>query len=103
MKNLESHIINRIKTLLMNHDMNLDIGSDDVSTGVLFKSTDLVLYHNKESDTGVYFWTSIDDMLFSKDNIFYILYKYFNFPKYICQCSSTSLEELAMKMDLMGI
>jgi hypothetical protein len=100
MKNLELHIINRIKTMLINHDMNLTIGSDD---GVLFQSTDLVLYDNKESDTGVYFWTSINDMLFSKDNIFYILYKYFNFPKYICQCSSKSLEELAIKMDLLGI
>jgi hypothetical protein len=107
MENLESHIVNKLKTLLINYDMNLDIGPDNEvlfnSTGVLFNSTDLVLYHNKESDTGVYFWTSINDMLFSKDNIFYILYKYFNFPKYICQCSSTSLEELVINMDLMGV
>lgn len=104
MKNLESHIVNRLKTLLINHDMNLDMGSDvRVLYGVLFKSTDLVLYSNKESDIGIYFWTNINDMLFSKDNIFYVLYKHFNFSKYICQCSSKSLEELAMKMDLIGI
>lgn len=98
MKNLEPHIINRIKKLLIKHDMNLDMGSDDN-----LLTTYLVLYYNKEPDIGVYFWANINNMLFSKDNIFYVLYKYFNFPEYICQCSSTSLEELAIKMDLIGI
>jgi hypothetical protein len=98
MKNLESHIINRIKKLLIKHDMNLDMGSDDN-----LLTTYLVLYYNKEPDTGVYFWANINNMLFSKDNIFYVLYKYFNFPEYICQYVSTSLEELAIKMDLIGI
>lgn len=98
MKNLELHIVNKIKTMLMNHNMNLTIDSDDnLSTAYL------VLYYNKEPYLGVYFWANINNMLFSKDNIFYVLYKYFNFPKYICQCSSTSLEELAIKMDLMEI
>ena len=104
MKTLEEQIINRIKTMLIKYDMNLAIGLDNRPLyGVLFKSTDLVLYSNKESDIGLCFWTNINDMLFSKDNIFYVLYKHFNFPKYVCQCSSTSLEELTIKMDLMGI
>ena len=68
MKNLESHIINRIKTLLITHDMNLWQDSDNKNV-----LTQLVLYYNKEPDTGVYFWTSINDMLFSKNNIFYVL------------------------------
>jgi hypothetical protein len=100
MENLKSHVLNRIKTMLISHDMNFAIDSDD---NLLFKSVYIVLYYNKEPDAGLYFWANINNMLFSKDNIFYVLYKYFNFPEYICQCSGTSLEELAMKMDLMGI
>ena len=94
MENLEEQIINRIKTLLINHNMNfaLDLG---------FKSAYVVLYYNKDPDTAVYYWVSINDMLFAPDNIFMFLHRTKRVD--LRCCIGDSLEEIIIKMDLMGI
>lgn len=102
MNNLEQQIITRLKRYLLKY--NLDIVTKLDVDDVIFRNTDLVLaYNNNNRSSCIYFWTSVDDMLFAADNIFTFLPRHIERSANICQCGGDSLEEIVMKMDLIGI
>lgn len=102
MNNLEQQIITRLKHYLLKY--NLDIVTNLDVDDVIFRNTDLVLAYNNNRPSCIYFWTSVDDMLFAPDNIFTFLPSHIEHSaNNICQCVGDSLEEIVMKMDLIGI
>ena len=100
---LEKHIINRLKHFLLKYKMDIVDGLDINDT--LFMSGDLVLVDLDNSSLSYYphYWTSINDMLFAPDNIFMILYYRTMHTADIRCCIGDSLEEIIIKMDLMGV
>ena len=100
MNNLEQQIITRLKQCLLKY--NLDIVNGLNVDDIIFCDTDLVLkYNNKPSC--IYFWTSVDDMLFAADNIFTFLPNHIKHSVNISHYAGDSLEEIIIKMDLIGI
>jgi hypothetical protein len=103
MNKLEKHIINRLKHFLLKYKMDIVDGSDIKDD--IFMSGDLVLVDLDDSSLSYYphYWTSINDMLFSPDNIF--MYSYYRTGRIadIRCCIGDSLEEIIIKMDLMGV
>jgi hypothetical protein len=102
MENLEKQIIKRLNKVLNKY--NLDIVTNLDVDDVIFCNTDLVLkYNNDNRPSWIYFWVSIDDMLFAADNIFTFLPNHIEHSVNICYCAGDSLEEIIIKMDLAGI
>jgi hypothetical protein len=103
MENLEKQIITRLKRYLLKY--NLDIVNSSEVDDIMFFNTDccLLKYNNDYSASCIYFWTSIDDMLFSADNIFTFLPNHIEHSVDFCHCAGDSLEEIIIKMDLLGV
>jgi hypothetical protein len=85
--------------------MDIVKGSDTKDT--VFQNEYLVLSElvNTNLSSAVcypYFWISVDDILFSSDNIFMFLYNTKRVTDIRC-CAGDSLEEIIINMDLMGI
>ena len=109
MNKLEQQIITRLKCFLSKYKMDIVKGSDTKNNtkATVFQNKDLVLVElvgNNLYSTIYYpyFWTSVDDILFSPDNIFMFLYNTKRATDIRC-CAGDSLEEIIIKMDLMGI
>jgi hypothetical protein len=102
MNKLEKHIINRLKHFLLKYKMDIVDGSDIKDT--IFMPGDLVLVDLDVSSLPYYpyYWTSINDILFAPDNIFMLLYRTARTADIRC-CIGDSLEEIIIKMDLIGI
>ena len=113
MNNLEQQIITRLKRFLSKYKMDIVKGADIKDT--LFQNKYLVLAELVNNNLCLevsnhlfsmkcypYYWTSVDDMLFSTDNIFTFLYATKRAIDIRC-CAGDSLEEIIIKMDLMGI
>lgn len=103
MNKLEKHIINRLKRFLLKYKMDIVDGSDIKDSP--FMSGDLVLVDLDDSSLSYFpsYWSSINDMLFAPDNIFMILYYRTGRTADIRYCIGDSLEEIIIKMDLMGV
>jgi hypothetical protein len=103
MNKLEKHIINRVKHFLLKDKMDIVDGSDIKDT--IFMPGDLVLVNFDDSSLPYYpyYWASINDILFAPDNIFMFLYYRTTRVVDIRCCIGDSLEEIIIKMDLMGI
>ena len=105
MNNLEQQIITRLKCFLSKYKMDIVKGSD--TKDAVFHNKYLVLSElvsNNLSSTACYpyFWTSVDELLFSHDNIFMFLHNIKRVTDIRC-CAGYSLEEIIINMDLMGI
>ena len=120
MENLEEQIITRLNNYLEKYGLcirSVDTDTDlfgpyyDVYNWGLFMtsySDDSIIHRHR-----IILWKTSNDMLLSKKhNIFkyvkYYVFKYVKYSQYneVCDfryCISDNLEELAMKMDLMGI
>lgn len=115
MNNLEQQIITRLKHFLSKYKMDIVKGSDTKDTFFQNKYKYLVLVELVNNNLSLevnndlplmkcypYYWVSVDDMLFSPDNIFTFLYNTKRAIDIRC-CSGDSLEEIVINMDLMGI
>jgi hypothetical protein len=102
MNKLEKQILNRLKHFLLKYKMDIVDGSDIKDT--IFMPGDLVLVDLDVSSLPYYpyYWTSINDILFSPDNIFMLLYRNTRAADIRC-CIGNSLEEIIINMDLIGI
>ena len=107
MNNLEQQIITRLKCFLSKYKMDIVKGSDtkDNTKATVFQDNYLVLSESVNNFSMVYYpyyWISVNDLLFSPDNIFMFLYNTKRTIDIRC-CTGDSLEEIIIKMDLMGI
>lgn len=104
MDNLEKQIIDRLNKYFKKYDISIEKIKHDVHNKLW---TDIFIYgYGLYTDArGVYFWPTSNDMFFSNTvNIFNVyLYENPNFNKDIEFCKGNSLEEISIKMDLMGI
>ena len=102
MNKLEKQILNKLKCFLLKYKMDIVNGSDIKNT--IFVPGDLVLVDLDSSSLSYYpyYWSSINDILFAPDNIFMILRRIEHVAD-IRGCIGDSLEEIFIKMDLMGI
>ena len=108
MNKLEQQIITKLKCFLSQYKMDIVKGSDtkDNTKATVFQNNYLVLselFSNNLSSMVYYpyYWISVNDMLFAADNIFTFLYHTRRAD--IRCCIGASLEEIIIKMDLMGI
>ena len=116
MKNIEEEIINRLNKILSKHSLKI--------TNYTYRLCNMDGYQLDDEITYdlIYSWESIDEMLFdSSSSLFYKLNLYYNdvdinrcmefeiYERYadaykeIQPLKSSCLEELIIKMDLMGI
>jgi hypothetical protein len=102
MNKLEKHIINRLKRFLLKYKMDIVYVSDIKDTIFISESFILVDLDSSSLSYYPYYWTSINDMLFAPDNIFVFLYRTTRTADIRC-CIGDSLEEIIIKMDLIGI
>jgi hypothetical protein len=102
MNKLEKHIINRVKHFLLKYKMDIVDGSDIKDTTFMSGILALIKLDDSSSSYLPYYWTSVNDILFAPNNIFMILYRTTRTIDIRC-CIGNSLEEIIIKMDLMGI
>ena len=102
MNKLEKQILNKLKRFLLKYKMDIVDGSDIKNT--MFVPGGLVLVDLGDSSLSYYpyYWSSINDVLFAPDNIFMFLYRITRTVDIRC-CIGDSLEEISIKMDLLGI
>ena len=102
MNKLEKQILNKLKRFLLKYKMDIVDGSDIKDT--IFVPGELVLVDLDDSSLSCYpyYWTSINAILFAPDNIFMFLYRNTRTVDIRC-CIGDSLEEIIIKMDLIGI
>lgn len=102
MDNLEKQIINRLNKYLKKYNSSIEKIKHDVHNKSWIDIFDYGLYTNNRC---VHFWTTSNEMFFSNTiNIFNVyLYEYPNFNENIKFCRGDSLEEIILKMSLMGI
>ena len=102
MNKLEKQILNKLKCFLLEYKMDIFYVSDIKDTIFISGSFILVDLDGSSLSYYPYYWTSINDMLFAPDNIFVVLYRTARAADIRC-CIGDSLEEIIIKMDLIGI
>lgn len=103
MDNLEKQIVDRLNIHFKKYNSYIEKIKPD-TPGESWNN--IFVYGFFTNNKGVYFWSTSNEMFFSKlVNIFNVCvyYKYPNFNKNIEFCKGGSLEEIILKMNLMGI